>query len=112
MSTSYKEKMQDNNESKPQWKGCVIFGLINIALVLLCTKLNIIMISAAMILLIVIGVAVTVQSVKEDWREGFKASAFGCVIGLLLNCFAAVLYVFNILSGVIGMIAELTDLIG
>ncbi|MBR3635383.1 MAG: hypothetical protein IKN47_04225 [Lachnospiraceae bacterium] len=98
--------MEENtNETKPQWKGCVIFGLINIALVLLCTKLNIIMVSAVMILLIVIGVAVTIQSLKEDWREGFKASAVGCVIGLLLNCFAGVLYIFNILSGLIGMLA-------
>ena len=60
--------MQDSNEAKPQWKGDVIFGLINIALVLLCTKLNIIMISAAMIILIVLGVVVAFQSMKEDWR--------------------------------------------
>ena len=95
--------MQDSNEAKPQWKGNVIFGLINIALVLLCTKLNIIMISAAMIILIVVGIVVAFQSMKEDWREGFKASALGCGVGLLLNLFAGFLYVFNILSGFVEM---------
>lgn len=92
--------------STPQWKGCIIFGIVNIGLVLLCTKLNIIMLSVSLILLIAAGVVITMQSIKEDWREGFKLSVVGCVIGLLLNCFAAVLYVFNILAGIIGMFSR------
>lgn len=94
---------ENNNVPKPQWKGCIIFGLVNIGLVLLCTKLNIIMISVAMILLIAAGVWITFQSIKEDWKEGFKLSVFGCVAGLLLNCFSAVLYVYNILSNLLGL---------
>ena len=54
---------ENNNVPKPQWKGCIIFGLVNIGLVLLCTKLNIIMISVAMILLIAAGVWITFQSI-------------------------------------------------
>ncbi len=95
------EMEEKNKVPAPQWKSCIIFGLINIALVLLCTKLNIVMISVALIILIVAGVVVAAQSIKEDWKESFKLSAIGCVVGLLLNCFAAVLYVFNILSSII-----------
>lgn len=94
---------ENNKESKPQWKGCIIFGIINIVFVLLCTKLNIIMLSVALILLIAAGVVTTIQSIKEDWQEGFKVSAIGCIVGLLLNCFAAVLYVFNVLSSILGI---------
>ena len=74
---------EENKESKPQWKGCIIFGIINIIFVLLCTKLNIVMLSVALILLIAAGVVTTIQSIKEDWKEGFKGSAIGCVVGLL-----------------------------
>lgn len=87
----------------PSWKGCIIFGIINLLLVFLCTKLNILLISTALILLIITGFAITAKSVKEDWSAGFRLSALGCVIGLLLQCAAAVLYVFNILSGIISM---------
>lgn len=96
--------MEENNKNpKPQWKGCIIFGLINIGLVLLCTKLNIVMISVAMILLIVVGIGVTFKSIKEDWQEGFKLSTFGCVIGLLLNCFSGILYIYNVLVNILGL---------
>ena len=51
----------ENKELKPQWKGCIIFGIVNIIFVLLCTKLNIVMLSVALILLIAAGVVTTVQ---------------------------------------------------
>lgn len=89
------------NETKPSWKGCIIFGIINILLVLLCTKLSIVLVSTAMILLIITGIAVAVKSIKEDSEAGFKLSALGCVVGLLLQCVAGVLYVFNIVSNII-----------
>ena len=89
---------------KPSWKGCIIFGIINLLLVLLCTKLNIILVSAALVLLIIAGIVVSAQSIKEDFKSGFKISAIGCVIGLLLQLFAGALYVFNILSGIIALI--------
>ena len=89
------------NEPKPSWKGCIIFGIINILLVLLCTKLNIILISTAMILLIITGIAVTAKAVKDDREAGFRLSGLGCIIGLLLQCAAGVLYVFNIVSNII-----------
>lgn len=44
----------------------------------------------------------------EDWQEGFKVSAIGCIVGLLLNCFAAVLYVFNVLSSILGIFSVFT----
>lgn len=99
--------MEEKKIPTPQWKGCIIFGIVNIGLVLLCTKLNVIMLSVSLILLIAAGVVTTIQAIKEDWQEDFKLSAVGCVIGLLLNCFAAVLYVFNILAGIIGIFSRL-----
>lgn len=74
----------------------------------LCTKLNIVMLSVALILLIEAGVVTTIQSIKEDWKAGFKGSAIGCVVGLLLNCFAAVLYVFNVLSSILSIFSLFT----
>ena len=53
---------ENNKESKPQWKGCIIFGIINIVFVLLCTKLNIIMLNVALILLIAAGVVTGVAA--------------------------------------------------
>ena len=101
--------MNENNKaSKTLWKGCIIFGIINIVFVLLCTKLNIVMLSVALILLIAAGVVTTIQSIKEDWQEGFKVSAIGCIVGLLLNCFATVLYVFNVLSSILGIFSVFT----
>lgn len=96
-------EVEENKIPTPSWKGCIIFGIVNIILVLLCTKLNILMISTAMIILITAWVVVSAQLIKEDWKADFKLSAMGCVIGLLLHCFAAVLYVFNILSGIIAL---------
>lgn len=62
----------------------------------------------ALILLIAAGVVTTIQSIKEDWKEGFKGSAIGCVVGLLLNCFAAILYVFNVLSSILNIFSVFT----
>lgn len=59
------------------------------------------MLSSVLILLIAVGVVSTIQSIKEHWQEGFKLSVVGCVIGLLLNCFAAVLYGFPILASIL-----------
>lgn len=73
-----------NKVPAPRWKGCIIFGLINIVFVLLCTQLNIVMLSVALILLILAGVVTAIQSIKEDWQEGFKVSAIGCMVGLLV----------------------------
>ncbi len=89
------------NEQKPSWKGCIVFGILNILLVLLGTKLSIVLISTAMILLIITSIAVTAKSVKEDMAAGFRLSALGCVVGLLLQCIAGVLYVFNVVSNII-----------
>ena len=38
--------MDDKNKNpKPQWKECIVFGVINVLLVLLCTKLKVTMIN-------------------------------------------------------------------
>ena len=93
----------DIKNPRPQWKGCIVFGIINILFVILCTKINFVMISIALILLIAAGIVATAQSVKEDWRQGFKLSAIGCTVGVLLNCLAGALYVFNVLSSVLDL---------
>ncbi|MBR5897506.1 MAG: hypothetical protein IKZ39_07815 [Lachnospiraceae bacterium] len=100
--------MEENKKTPaPSWKGCIIFGLVVVALVLLATKLKVVLFSAALILLIVAGIVTSAKSVAEDWKEGFKVSAAGCVIGLLLNCLAAVLYVIGIVSPFVEIIARL-----
>ena len=92
-----------NKDPKPQWKECFVFGIINVLLVLLCTKLKVTMISVALILLIAAGVVATIKTVKEDWQEGFKASAIGCIFGLILHIVAAVLYMINVLGNILGV---------
>ena len=86
-------------EPTPSWKGCIIFGIINILLVLLATNIRVILISFSLILILIIGIATSVQSIKEDWKMGFKISALGCIVGLLLHLCALALYVWNIASG-------------
>lgn len=56
-------------EPTTSWKGCIIWGVVNILLVLLCTSLGKIMLSSAMILLIIFGFAISFQFVKEDWKS-------------------------------------------
>ncbi|MBQ3391544.1 MAG: hypothetical protein IJG56_04010 [Clostridia bacterium] len=90
----------------PRWKGCIIIGFINIALVFLATALGVTLISTALAVFIVIGVLYSLDGVKEDWKAGFKASCFGCIVGFLLNGFAAFLYVSKILSGLIGAFSK------
>ncbi len=92
-----------NKDPKPQWKECIVFGVINVLLVLLCTKLKVTMISVALILLIAAGVVATIKTIKEDWQEGFKLSAIGCTFGLILHIVAAVLYVINVLGNILGV---------
>ena len=85
----------------PRWKGCIIIGFVNIALVFLATALGVTLISTALAVFILIGVLYSLDSTKEDWKAGFKASFLGCIAGFLLNGFAAFLYVSKILSGLI-----------
>lgn len=104
----------DNNKSKeatPSWKGCIIFGVINILLVLLCTQLGKMVLSNSVILLIVAGFVFSIQCIREDWKAEFKASAVGCIIGLVLHCGAAILYVVNILNVAIYIVNDVANLI-
>lgn len=95
---------EHNSQPTPSWKGCIIFGIVNIGLVLLCTKLQVMILSASLVLMILCGVAVTAQFIKEDWKAGFKMSAIGCSIGFIFQCCACVLYIVNILSSLVAMI--------
>lgn len=99
--------MSEDKKPALKWKECIIFGIVNILLVLLATKLNILLISTLMILLIIVGISVSAQYIKEEWKKGYKVSAVGCGVGLLLHCGAGVLYVINILTGVIGVFVNL-----
>ena len=92
--------MESDKTPTPSWKGCILFGIVNLILVWLCTKLNIILISMVMMLLLLTGIVVSFQSAREDWHKGFKLSAVGCVGGLLFHVVAGTLYVINILLGV------------
>lgn len=99
--------VEDKKVQTPSWKGCIILGIINIIGVFLCTALNLMLVSTPMIILIIVGVGVSISSIKEDYLAGFKISVIGCAIGLLLNLFAGALYVFKILSGVIALFLQL-----
>ena len=95
-------KKQSSTPS-PSWKDCIIFGVVNVGLVLLCTKLPIMILSLSLGLLLIGGVIVTPKFIKDDWKAGYKISAFGCIIGFLLQCLACALYVVNVLSNFISM---------
>lgn len=92
-------KVQKGSDSS--WKGCIIFGGINILLVLFCTMLRRVLLSFGMILLIIVGFIVSVNLIKENWKEGLRTSVIGCSIGLILHCFAAYLYATNIWTALV-----------
>ena len=108
-------KMRDNYEAEnydydeeqykeptPSWKGTVIFGIVNIVCVLLATMTSIVFLSSFLVILLMFGVMFSAKCIVDDWKEGFKTSAFLCVIGTLLNVAAALIYVFTILAVTIG----------
>ena len=98
---------KQHKEPAPSWKGCIGFGVVNIVLVLLCTKLSMVLLSTGMLLLLAVGVAVAVQSIKEDWKAGFTQSAIGCGLGLGLHVVATVLYGVNVLSSLVALVRRL-----
>lgn len=101
--------MTDKDKTpKPSWGGCVVFGIANIIFVFLCTKFDTILLSTSLLLLIVVGTVLSAACIRDDWKAGFKKSALGCIAGLLLNLTAAVLYVFNVLSSLIGLLGFFT----
>lgn len=76
----------------------VIWGIINIVLVILCSGiLKIFFLSTAMIIFLWIGIGISVSDIKE----GNKAVG---IIALLLNGFAAVLYVISFGRTLLGML--------
>lgn len=76
----------------------VIWGIINIILVILCSGiLKIFFLSTAMIIFLWIGIGISVSDIKE----GHKAVG---ITALLLNGFAAVLYVISFGRTLLGML--------
>lgn len=101
----YDEDEYDEEEYKeptPSWKDTVIFGIVNIVCVLLATMTSIVFLSSFLVILLMFGVMFSAKCIVDDWKEGFKTSAFLCVIGTLLNVAAALIYVFTILAVTIG----------
>ena len=89
-------------ESKSYLKVCVGFGIVNLLLAFLLTNFRVRYLSEGIIVLIIFGIAGSAKCIVDDWKEGFKTSAFLCVIGTLLNVAAALIYVFTILAVTIG----------
>lgn len=101
----YDEDEYDEEEYKeptPSWKDTVIFGIVNIVCVLLATMTSIVFLSSFLVILLMFGVMFSAKCIVDDWKEGFKTSAFLCVIGTLLKVAAALIYVFTILAVTIG----------
>lgn len=104
---NYNREEYDNDEKEykeptPSWKGTVIFGIVNIVCVLLATMTRTVFFSSFLVILLMFGVMFSAKCIVDDWKEGFKTSAFLCVIGTLLNVAAALIYVFTILAVTIG----------
>lgn len=93
---------REYKEPTPSWKDTVIFGIVNIVCVLLATMTSIVFLSSFLVILLMFGVMFSAKCIVDDWKEGFKTSAFLCVIGTLLNVAAALIYVFTILAVTIG----------
>ncbi len=87
----------------PSWKGCIIFGIINIGCVLLCTKLGITLISTSLILSLIIGLIISIEGIIADWKKGLKTSSLGCCIGLVIQLLAMKLYVSDILMSLLNI---------
>ena len=86
----------ENEEHKPSWKFCVGIGIVNLILVFLATNFRIVFLSEGLVIFIV-----------QDWKAGFKRSAIGCLVGLVLNGIACEIYVSTILSTLIAQITRL-----
>ena len=102
---NYDQEEYDEDEYKeptPSWKDTVLFGIVNIVCVLLATMTSIVFLSSFLVILLMFGVMFSAKCIVDDWKEGFKTSAFLCVIGTLLNVAAALIYVFTILAVTIG----------
>lgn len=77
---------KETNNEKDSGKGIIIFGLINIVLVLILSRLRIFLISTAMILMLGAGIYCSVDTFKEGKR-------FCGAAGFLLNIIAMLIYV-------------------
>ncbi len=83
------------------WKSDIIFGLICIGLVLLCTKLPVRILSVGLILILLGGVVISAQNIKESWKAGLHGQALLGCIGFSLHIAAVVLYVIGIFQGML-----------
>ena len=88
----------ENEEHKPSWKFCVGIGIVNLILVFL---------SGGLVIFIIIGIIGSGTFIVQDWKAGFKRSAIGCLVGLVLNGIACEIYVSTILMTLIGSITRL-----
>ena len=98
---NYDREEYDNDEKEykeptPSWKGTVIFGIVNIVCVLLATMTRTVFFSSFLVILLMFGVMFSAKCIVDDWKEGFKTSAFLCVIGTLLNVAAALILAVTI----------------
>lgn len=84
--------MQEKNNAS------IIWGIINIVLVILCSGIfKIFFLSTAMIILLWIGIGISVSDIKE----GHKAVG---ITAFLLNGFAAIIYVISFGRTLLGML--------
>ena len=94
-------------EAKSSLKVCVGFGIVNLLLAFLLTSFRVKFISEAMIFLIIFGIVGSAKCIADNWKEGFKFLALGCLVGLLLNGLACEIYVSTILSTLFSQIIGL-----
>ena len=97
----------EDEEHKPSWKFCVGIGIVNLILVFLATNFRIVFLSEGLVIFIIIGIIGSGTFIVQDWKAGFKRSAIGCLVGLVLNGIACEIYVSTILMTLIAQITRL-----
>jgi hypothetical protein len=83
-------------ESKSYLKVCVGFGIVNLLLAFLLTNFRVRFLSEGIIFLIIMGIAGSAKCIVDNWKEGFKLLALGCLVAFLLNCLACDIYIYHL----------------
>lgn len=105
LAKGYEGYMDINGKNRqPRGKGAVIFGAINLLLVILCSWLKVFILSTAMIILLILGICVSVQGIKEAKAIAQKKQLAVDIAGLLINCAALLLYAFTFVTRLLNMI--------
>lgn len=72
--------MEKETDEEDSGKGVIIFGLINIVLVVIHSRIRVFLISSAMILLLGTGIAISVDAYKKGKKV---IGGMGCILNMI-----------------------------